>query len=335
MNNNHLIETAKKLLKFENEAINNVADGLGEDFINALKLLDGCQGKVIVTGLGKSGIAGKKIAATFAATGEPAFFLHSAEAIHGDMGVVSAGDVAVCLSYSGETRELIDLIPRFKRLGVPIIAMTGNTNSSLAKLANCVLDVSVPLHPWPFGIIPTSSNAATVALGDALAVALLESREIKEEDFALLHPGGLLGQKMLVKVKDLMHTGDELPIVSRDTNMKQVLMEMTAKRLGVACVITERSSKLEHSKSDYYSLDGVVTDGDLRRLFEQHSNPLDLTAAEAMTIEPKTILPDTLAASALHIMESSSITTLPVVDETGALVGLIHLHDILKLETSK
>ncbi|NQT34464.1 KpsF/GutQ family sugar-phosphate isomerase [bacterium] len=324
MNKDNLLETARKLLSHESEAITAAADRLGEPFHRALEFLNDCRGKVIVTGLGKSGIAAKKIAATLASTGAPALFLHSAEAIHGDMGVVSAGDVAICLSYSGETKELIELLPRFKRLGVPIIAMTGNETSSLARLADCVLDVSVPSYSWPYGLLPTASSAATVAVGDALAVALLVSRGVNEENFAMLHPGGLLGHKMLVMVRDLMHTGEALPLVKRETGMRQVLMKMTAKRLGVTCII-----------DDNRRLEGVITDGDLRRLLEQSTNPLDLTAEEAMTANPKTIEPEALCARALRIMETKKITSLPVIDKTGALTGLIHMHDILRMETGK
>ncbi len=324
MDKAHLLKIAHRLLKLESEAIKAAEDRLGEPFLQALSILEKCEGKVIVTGLGKSGIAAKKIAATLASTGEPALFMHSAEAVHGDMGVVSAGDVAICLSYSGETHELIELIPRFRLLGVPVIAMTGNMQSSLAELADCVLNVAVPSQPWPFGIIPTASNAITVAVGDALAVALLVSRGIREEDFALLHPGGLLGRRMLVRVGDLMHTGDALPIVKTDTGMRQVLMEMTAKRLGAACVVDEDRR-----------LAGIITDGDLRRLLERTVNPLDMTAAEVMTGSPRTALAETLSVRALHDMEDHSITSLPVTDEDGRLRGLIHMHDILKLETGR
>jgi len=323
VNKNHLLSVARRLLELESRAIEAVADRIDEQFLRALEMLEVCRGKVIVTGLGKSGIAAKKIAATLASTGAPALFLHSSEAVHGDMGVVSAGDAAICLSYSGETREVIDLIPRFKLLGVPVIAITGNRGSSLGRLADCVLDVSVESHSWPFGILPTSSNAVTVAMGDALAVALLVSRDLKEEDFAILHPGGLLGHKLLVKVKDLMHTGDALPIVKAETGMRQVLMEMTAKRLGVTCIVDSEGR-----------LKGIITDGDLRRLLERNPNPLDLTAEEVMSCSPKTISSETLSARALHIMEDKAITSLPVVDEAGILIGMIHMHDILKLETS-
>lgn len=321
---NKILEVAGRVISYESEAISSLIDRLDDSFLIALEFLDRCEGKIIVTGLGKSGIAAKKIAATLTSTGAPALFMHSAEAVHGDMGVVSSSDVAICLSYSGETKELIELIPRFKLLGVPIIAMTGKRASSLGSLSDCILDVSVPSYPWPYGILPTSSSAVTVAFGDALAVALLVSRDITEENFAHLHPGGLLGKKMLVKVENLMHTGDALPLVSKNTGMRAVLIEMTTKRLGVTCVLDENER-----------LEGVITDGDLRRLLEKYDNLLDLTAGEVMTQNPVTIRPSKLSAHALHIMENHSITSLPVTDDSEVLIGLIHLHDILKLETQR
>ncbi|MCF7809355.1 KpsF/GutQ family sugar-phosphate isomerase [bacterium] len=324
MDDDALLDVARKLIILESDAIKTLSNRLDESFLVALKMIDECENKVIVSGLGKSGIAGRKIAATLASIGEPALFMHSAEAVHGDMGVISKGDVAICISYSGETRELMELIPRFRLQGVPVIAMTGNTDSALANLADCVLDVSVPSLPWPYGILPTSSNAVTVAVGDALAVALMVKRGVKEEDFALLHPGGLLGTKMLVRVSDIMHTGKALPVVTLDTRMKEALVEMTVKRLGVTCVVDEDGK-----------LKGIITDGDLRRLLKESSNPLELTAAKAMTSSPKTISPKNLSARALHIMENHNITSLPVADDNGRLMGLIHLHDILKLETDK
>ena len=324
MEKDNILEVARRLLTYESEAIYAVIERLNGVFLTALEFLNTCNGKIIVTGLGKSGIAGKKIAATLASTGAPALFMHSAEAVHGDMGVVSAGDVAICLSYSGETREVVDLIPRFRLLGVPVITLTGNETSSLGQLADCVIDVSVPSYPWPYGLLPTSSSAVTVAVGDALAVTLLVSRNIREENFAQLHPGGLLGRKLLVKVESLMHTGEALPLVKKETGMREALMEMTARRLGVACIV-EATGRL----------DGVITDGDLRRLLEKYNNLLDMKAGDVMTVNPKTIEPERLAARALHVMEKHSITSLPVVDGSGILVGLIHMHDILKLETQK
>lgn len=319
-----LLDIAKRVFTLECEALVSTADQLGDDFLAVIELISSCRGKVIVTGLGKSGIAAKKIAATLASTGSPALFLHSAEAGHGDLGVVSNGDVVIALSYSGETHELVELVPRFKLLGAPVIAITGTIGSSLAGLCDIVLGVSVPPHSWPFGTIPTASNAATVALGDALAVALLVRKGIQEEDFATFHPSGLLGRKLLIRVSELMHHGAEMPVVSLESGFRDVLMEMTAKRLGVACILDEDGKLL-----------GIFTDGDLRRLLERNPNPLELSAEQIMTRSPLWVTPEILSAKALHVMQAKSITSLPVLDESGVLLGIVHMHDIIRLETSK
>lgn len=318
-----LLAIARRLVMLESEALAELSSRIDFTFLQALDRLGNCSGKIVVTGLGKSGIAGKKISATLASTGAPSLFLHAAEAIHGDMGVVAPGDVVIAISYSGETKELIDLIPRFKALAVYVIAMTGSEGSTLARICDLHLNASVAKHEWPFGILPTASNAVAVALGDALAVALLARRGVVEEDFAMLHPGGLLGKKLLVKVIDLMHTGDQIPVVRPEATMKQAIMEMTAKRLGAVCVADEKGSLL-----------GIITDGDLRRLLEKSSDFLDITASRSMIVNPKSVSPDMLSARALRIMEDHSITSLPVV-ENGALVGFIHLHDIVKMETAR
>lgn len=325
--NNHisaekLLATARQVMDNQIEAVAGVRNRLGKPFLNALEYLRACRGKVIVTGLGKSGIAAQKIAATLTSTGVPALFLHAAEALHGDIGVVTRDDVTIAISYSGETKELTELMPSFKKLGVPVIALTGNPDSALARVADCVLDVAVPSHAWPFGVLPTASVAATVAVGDALAVALLEIRGLREEDFALLHPGGLIGKKMLVRVADLMHRGSEIPMVRPEFGMREVLVEMTAKLLGMTCVVDEGGRLL-----------GIITDGDLRRLLERFPNLLDRTAREVMTPTPKWIEPGQLAARALHVMESHAITSLPVLNGDRTVIGVIHMHDILKLET--
>jgi len=319
-----LLDIGKRVFQLESEALDKAAERLNEVFLEAVRILDDCSGKVIITGLGKSGIAGKKISSTLSSTGLPALFLHAGEANHGDMGVVTAGDVILALSYSGETQELIDLIPRFKLLSVPVIALTGNLTSTLAGISDVVLDVSVPTHGWPYGLLPTSSNAVTVAMGDALAVTLLISRGFKEDDFGALHPGGLLGRKLLVKVADLMHSGDDLPVVSPETHMREVLIEMTVKKLGVACVVDNNGV-----------LTGIITDGDLRRLLESVPDPLSKTASETMIRNPKTTTKDIISAQVLNEMESSTITSLPVVDARNKLIGLIHMHDIIKLETGR
>jgi arabinose-5-phosphate isomerase len=317
-----LLQVARQVIELESSALTAQADRLGDSFLRSLDLLSDCQGKIIVCGLGKSGIAAKKIAATLASTGAPALFLHAGEAVHGDMGVIAAGDCIIAISYSGETRELSDLIPRTKFLGVPVIAITGSSDSALASLSDCHLDVSVPKYEWPFGIIPTASNATTVAIGDALAIALLVKKGVGPEDFALLHPGGLLGRKVLMKVRDLMHSGDRLPVVISDRPMKEAIMEMTAKRLGAVCVVDHEGN-----------LTGIITDGDLRRLLERSPDPFNLSASQAMTTNPKRVDTDVLAARALRLMEEHSITVLPVMEPDGRLAGIIHMHDIVKLET--
>ncbi|MFH0766330.1 MAG: KpsF/GutQ family sugar-phosphate isomerase [Calditrichota bacterium] len=319
-----LLEVSRQIFFYESEALQIVARRLDESFLRALELLERCSGKIIATGLGKSGIAARKIAATLASTGAPALFMHASEAGHGDLGVVTAGDVVLALSYSGETRELVELVPRLKLLGVPVIAITGGLQSTLAELADVTIDINLPEREWPFGLIPTASNVVTVAVGDALAVALVIKRGIKEQDFARFHPGGLLGRRLLVRVEELMHTGEALPVVHPEAGFREVLMEMTAKRLGVACVVDDDSK-----------LKGIFTDGDLRRLLERTPNPLELSAREIMIPQPKSTNRDQLCAGALHTMETHNITSLPVLDEAGTLVGLVHIHDILKLETTR
>ena len=270
--------------------------------------------------MGKSGLVGKKIAATLASTGTPAFFLHPAEAIHGDIGMVTAEDVIIAISNSGETEELVGIIPFLKRFNVSLVSMTGNPNSTLSKAADITLDVSVKEEACSLGIVPTASTTATLAMGDAIAVALLMKRGYKEEDFAFFHPGGSLGKKLFIKVKDLMHTGDALPLVSPDKSMTKAVMEISSKRLGVAIVVDSDKKIL-----------GVITDGDLRRGIEKWGKAVfDMKAGEVMTKNPKTISEDELAAKALSIMEGKSITSLAVPDSDGKAKGIIHLHDILR-----
>ncbi|MCL4475796.1 MAG: KpsF/GutQ family sugar-phosphate isomerase, partial [Nitrospirae bacterium] len=278
------------------------------------------KGRVVVTGMGKSGLVGKKIAATLASTGTPAFFLHPAEATHGDLGMVTSDDVIIAISNSGETDELVGLIPFLKRFNVGLISMTGNPRSTLSKMADVSLDISVREEACPLGIVPTASTTAAMAMGDAIAVALLVKRGYKEEDFAFFHPGGSLGKKLFIKVKDLMHSGDSLPVVSQETPMTKAVMEISSKRLGVTVVADSERRIL-----------GVVTDGDLRRGIEKWGKTVfDMKAGEVMTRNPKTISEDELAAKALSIMEEHSITSLVVPDDEGKAKGIIHLHDILK-----
>lgn len=316
----NILDTARKVLKTEAEAVLALTEKLNSDFEKAVEIIFGSKGRVVVTGMGKSGLVGKKIAATLASTGTPAFFLHPAEATHGDLGMVTSDDVIIAISNSGETDELVGLIPFLKRFNVGLVSMTGNPQSTLSKLADVNLDVSVKEEACPFGIVPTASTTAAMALGDALAVALLIKKGYKEEDFAFFHPGGSLGKKLFIKVRDLMHTGDALPVVTQDTPMTKAVMEISSKRLGVTVVA-------DHEKR----ILGIITDGDLRRGIEKWGKAVfDMNAGEVMSRNPKTISEDELAVKALSLMEGYSITSLAVPDEDGRAKGVIHLHDILK-----
>lgn len=311
---------ARKVFDIESRAVARLAERLDENFEKAVTLIHGCRGRVIVSGMGKSGLVGKKIAATLASTGTPAFFMHPAEASHGDLGMVTDEDIVLALSNSGETDELVALIPHLKRFNVKLISLAGNTSSTLARSSDVCLNVSVSEEACPMGIVPTASTTATMAMGDALAVALLLMRGLKAEDFAAYHPKGSLGKKLLVTVGELMHTGDAVPRVTPDTPMTQAVVEMSSKRLGITTVV-DREGRLV----------GVITDGDLRRGIEKHGTGLfDQTAEKVMTGNPKSIAPDELAARALAIMEKHSITALPVPDAEGRPAGIIHLHDILR-----
>jgi len=316
----NILDIAKRVLKTEAEAINALIEKLGSNFEKAVEIIYESSGRVVVTGMGKSGLVGKKIAATLASTGTPAFFLHPAEAGHGDLGMVTSNDVIITISNSGETEEIVELIPFLKRFNLRLISVTGNPESSLSKAADVTLDVSVKEEACPLGIVPTASTTATMAMGDALAVALLMKRGLKEEDFAFFHPGGSIGKKLLIKVKDLMHTGDAIPKVFLETPMPKTVMEMSSKRLGHTLVLDTNGKVV-----------GVVTDGDLRRGIEKWGGKLfEMTAGEVMTKSPRTVSEEELAAKALSIMESYSITALVVPDKNGKVVGIIHLHDILR-----
>jgi len=313
-------DIAKRVLLIEADAVRALAERLGPEFEKAVRILKECQGKVVVTGLGKSGLVGQKIAATFASTGTPSFFLHPAEGLHGDLGMLSKSDVVLALSNSGETEELLKLVPYFRRLGLLLVVMTGRTDSTLAGAADVVLDVSVKEEACPYKLVPTASTTAMLAMGDALALALLEEKGFKPEDFAVLHPAGALGKKLLLKVSDLMRKGEQLPVVSPEAGMKEVILTMSSKMLGHTAVV-------EGGK-----LAGVISDGDLRRAMEKYPDLLQLKAGDIMTRNPKSISPEALAAEALSRMEKHSITALLVVDSPGTnhLIGIIHLHDLLK-----
>src|SRR3990172_6917472 len=317
------IETGKKVLDIEARAIDSLKSRLNHSFSDAISLLYNCKGRVVVTGMGKSGLIGKKISATFASTGAPSFFLHPAEGIHGDIGMVMQDDVILAISNSGETDEIIALLPIFKRKKLKIICLTGKNDSTLSRNSDVVLDVSVKEEACPMNLVPTASTTVTLAMGDALAVALFEKRGFREEDFALYHPGGALGRRLLLSVKDLMHTGSAIPIVYENSNMKDVICEMTSKKLGITAIVDSNRK-----------LTGIITDGDLRRLLEREIGMkidiFNLKASEVMTKNPRIISPDALAVSAVQIMESYSITSLIIKNDDDTVGGIIHLHDLLK-----
>ena len=310
---------AERVLRLEAEAILGLIPKLDANFERAIELLRGSAGRVIVTGMGKSGLVGRKIAATLASTGTLAYFLHPAEGVHGDIGMVARGDVVLALSNSGETDEVLAVLPPLKRLGVPIVLLTGNPTSTLARQCEVVLDVSVPEEACPMNLTPTSSTTAALAVGDALAMVLLELRGLRPEDYAALHPRGTLGWRALVRVGDLMLTGEAVPVVSQAMPLRDVIVEMTKKKKGMTTVVDAGGR-----------LAGVITDGDLRRL-HLHGTPIDeLSAGAVATAEPKTIREDDLAAKALEVMETWQITSLVIVDGERRPIGLIHMHDILR-----
>jgi arabinose-5-phosphate isomerase len=315
-----ILDIAKKVLAVEADAVLGLADRLNSEFERAVEIIFRSKGRVVVTGMGKSGLVGKKVAATLASTGTPAFFLHPAEASHGDLGMVTSDDVIIAISNSGETDELIQLLPFLKRFNVSIISLTGNPGSTLSNAADATIDISVREEACPLGVVPTASTTASMAMGDAVAIALLVKRGFKADDFALFHPSGSLGKKLLIRVKDLMHTGDALPVVSPRTAMTKAVVEISSKKLGVTIVADEEKRIL-----------GIITDGDLRRGIEKWDRSFfDMTAGQVVTKNPKTISENELAAKALAIMEKHSITSIVVPDEEGRAKGIIHLHDILR-----
>jgi arabinose-5-phosphate isomerase len=318
MTDNDTLKLAKKVLRIEAAAILGLVDRLNGDFEKALDVLFQCRGRVIVTGMGKSGIVSRKIAATFSSTGTPAFFLHPAEAIHGDLGAIREDDVVVALSHSGETEELIRLFEAIRRIGAKLIAITGSPASTLGRAADVTLDCGITKEACPMNLVPTASTTASLALGDALAMTLLVRKGFREEQFAAFHPGGKLGRKLLT-VESVMHGGDAAPKVSLLTVMPDVIHEMSSKRLGMTCIV-----------DDDDRLAGVFTDGDLRRLMLKRppNAVFALTAGEAMTAKPLTITREMLAVEALRIMETHKITSVIVVDAHGRIEGVVHLHDL-------
>jgi arabinose-5-phosphate isomerase len=316
-----MIETAKRVLQVEADAVLALQERLNGDFTEAVRLIFDCRGKVVVTGMGKSGLICQKIAATMASTGTPTFFLHPAEGIHGDLGMLSKGDVVIAVSFSGETEEVCRILPVIKRMGLPLIAMSGNPKSTLAKAGDVHLDVAIKEEACPLGLAPTASTTATLAMGDALAVVLLTERGFKAEDFALFHPGGSLGRKLLLRVEDIMHSDAEIPLVGEATLLRDALFEITGKQLGVTGVVDSCGN-----------LSGVFTDGDLRRIMGKGLESLQQPICQVMSRSPKRILRENLAAKALQVMETHSITSLFVFENEveAQPVGIVHLHDLLK-----
>ncbi len=313
----NVIQIGKRVILEEAKALQSLADTLDENFEKAVELIYNTKGKLVVTGMGKSGLIGKKIAATMASTGTPSFFLHPGEAIHGDLGMISKEDTVLAISNSGETPELLAIIPTIKRWGNTVIAITNNPKSTLARESDIHLFLNVEKEACPLNLAPTSSSTATLALGDALAIALLEKRGFTEREFAMFHPGGALGRK-LMKVEEIMHTGDRLPLVKEETPLKKAVIVMSEK--GFGCALVEEDGTLK----------GIITDGDLRRFVEKGGSIDKSYVKDAMTKNPKAISASSLAVEALELMEKHNITVLPVVDEKGKVQGLVHLHDILK-----
>ena len=324
MISSEVLKRAADVLRIEADGITSIVGRLDENFVRAVEVLAHCSGKVVVTGMGKSGLICRKISATLASTGTPSFFLHSADALHGDVGMIMKDDVILAVSNSGETDEILKILPHFKFLELKLVVMTGNTDSTLAKAADVVLDVGVKEEACPLGLAPTASTTAALATGDALAIVLLEHKGFKEEDFALRHPGGILGRRLLLRVEDLMHRDRELPIIRSDTAIKEALFEITDKRLGVTGVIDQQEK-----------LVGIITDGDVRRGLQTHGTEIfSKTAQQVMTAAPRTISKDALASEALARMEQNRprpITSLFVLDGASEKpIGIIHLHDIFK-----
>ena len=311
--------TAERVLRLEAEGILGLVAKLDASFDRAVEMLHACAGRVIVTGMGKSGIIARKIAATLASTGTPAHFLHPAEGVHGDLGMVARGDVVVALSNSGETEEMLAVLPPLKRIGVFIVLMTGKPQSTLARQSEVVLDISVPEEACPMNLVPTTSTTAALAMGDALAMALLDLRGLRPEDYAALHPRGALGWRALFRVADLMHSGESVPIVGEAAGLRDVVLEMTRGRFGMTTVVDGAGRLI-----------GVITDGDLRRLHLRDVDVSAMAAGDVATRHPKVIAFDELAAKALEVMEAFAITSLVIVDVESRPSGIIHMHDILR-----
>lgn len=320
MTNEEIIASGKEVVKIESQAVANLWYNINEDFARAVKVIYDCTGRVVLTGLGKSGLIARKIVATMNSTGTAAIYLHPTDALHGDLGMVRREDVVILLSKSGATEELVNLVHMLKRMNVPLIGMLGNAKSKLGEAVDVVLDVTVGEEACPHDLAPTASTTASLVMGDALSVALLKLRGFSEADFAMLHPGGSLGKRLSLKISEIMYKGDHVPVVTENTSLKESILEITSKRLGSTCVV-----------NDSGRLSGFITDGDLRRLLEKNLPINNLTAKDVMTANPKRISQDVLASFALQTMESFKITSLPVVDDDDKPIGIVHLHDLVNL----
>lgn len=321
MKEDDIIQIGKNVLEIEADAVKNLALNLDKNFALAVELLSTAAARVIVTGMGKSGLVGRKIAATLASCGTPAIFVHPAEAGHGDLGMIIKKDLLIAISYSGNTREIVEILDFVKRIGIKLIGITGNKNSKLAKYSDVVLEAKVEKEAEPSGLVPTASSTAALAIGDALAIALMRKKGFSEEEFAFVHPKGQAGKK-LVKIRNLMHKGEQIPFVSLNTPMEYILNEMSQKKLGMTCVIDEGNK-----------LVGIITDGDLRRVLQKYGNTiLQKTARDCMSPNPLTIEKEDLATKALNIMEKNKVTSLIIISKNGEVEGLIHLHDLWRTE---
>lgn len=316
-------EKAIETLKIEADAVIKMQEHIDDEFVRTIKDILNCKGRIIVTGMGKSGHVGKKIAASLASTGTPSFFMHPAEAFHGDLGMVTSQDMVLAISNSGESSEVVNILPIIKRIGAKIIAMTAKRESTLGKNADYFINIKVPKEACPLGLAPTASTTATLAMGDAMTIALLSSRNFTAQDFAVFHPGGALGRRLLLTVENVMHAGEDNPVIVQNKTVKEALFLMTAKGLGATAVVDEKGTFI-----------GLVTDGDIRRTLAKGAEFLEVPVKEIMTVHPITITKDKMAAEALHIMDEHQpkpITVLPVVDETGKIpVGIVHLTDLLR-----
>ena len=319
MDSNEIIKNGKTVIEIEAKAVNSLLDSIDENFAKAVKCLFNCTGRVVLSGMGKSGLIARKIVATLNSTGTPAIYLHPTDAMHGDLGMVRKEDVVIAISKSGRTEELISLMPMFKRLNVPVIGMLGEVNSPLGEYSDIILHIAINEEACPFDLAPTASTTATLVLGDALSVALLKMRGFTEQDFANLHPGGSLGKRLSLRVSEIMKKGSESPVVTEETSLKESIFEITSKRLGVTCVVDSDGV-----------LKGIITDGDLRRLLEKEVNINNMKAKDVMTVGPKRISSTILASFALQMMENYKITSV-IVAENDKPIGILHLHDLVNL----